>query len=171
LAPPESAIGRDLPPRVQAALSFLGNSNGRFRAVAADILQEVLDGALRTVFRVSEALQQKSIQDVVDDIRRQLLHDGKELVLLIEDLAALSGIQQPLLDIMITESDEHGKRIRAPIRTAVAVTDGFLAGRQTVLTRAREQWVVPSEGLGEEAIIKKLIELTGRYLNAARWGA
>jgi len=107
---------------------------------------------------------------VVEDIRRQLLKDGKELVLLIEDLAALSGIQQPLLDIMIAESDEHGRRVRAPIRTAVAVTDGFLAGRQTVLTRAKEQWVVPSEGLAEDAIVSKLVDLTGRYLNAARWG-
>lgn len=170
LAPPQEAVGQELPQRVQMALAFLGNANGRFRSTAADILQEVLDGALRTVFRVTEALQQKSIQDVVDDIRRQLLKDEKELVLLIEDLAALSGIQQPLLDIMIAESDEHGLRVRAPIRTAVAVTDGFLAGRQTVLTRAKEQWVVPSEGLAEDTIVSKLVDLTGRYLNAARWG-
>lgn len=170
LVPPQQAAGQELPQRVQTALAFLGNANGRFRSTAADILQEVLDGALRTVFRVTEALQQKSIQDVVDDIRRQLLKDGRELVLLIEDLAALSGIQQPLLDIMIAESDEHGRRVRAPIRTAVAVTDGFLAGRQTVLTRAKEQWVVPSEGLAEDTIVSKLVDLTGRYLNAARWG-
>lgn len=170
LEPPQEAVGQDLPLRVHRALAFLGNDNGRNRSIAAEILQEVLDSALRTVFRVTEALQQKSIQDVVDDIRRQLLKDGKELVLLIEDLAALSGIQQPLLDIMIAESDEHGQRVRAPIRTAVAVTDGFLAGRQTVLTRAKEQWVVPSEGLSEDTILSKLVELTGRYLNAARWG-
>lgn len=170
LVPPQHAVGQDLPQRVQMALAFLGNANGRFRSTAADILQEVLDGALRTVFRVTEALQQKSIQDVVDEIRCQLLKDGKELVILIEDLAALSGIQQPLLDIMIAESDEHGRRVRAPIRTAVAVTDGFLAGRQTVLTRAKEQWVVPSEGLAEDTIVSKLVDLTGRYLNAARWG-
>jgi hypothetical protein len=171
LEPPQEAVGQDLPQRVQQALAYLGNANGRYRSTAADVLQEALDGALRTVFRVTEALQQKSIQDVVDDIRRQLLTDGKELVLLIEDLAALSGIQQPLLDIMIAESDEHGRRVRAPIRTAVAVTDGFLAGRQTVLTRAKEQWVIPSEGLSESTIVAKLVELTGCYLNAARWGA
>lgn len=170
LIPPQQGTGKELPQRVQRALAYLGNADGRFRSTAAGILQEVLDGALRTVFRVTEALQQKSVQEVVDDIRRQLLKDGKELVLLIEDLAALSGIQQPLLDIMIAESDEHGRRVRAPIRTAVAVTDGFLAGRQTVLTRAKEQWVVPSEGLAEDIIVRKLVDLTGRYLNAARWG-
>lgn len=169
LAPPTNAVGQDLPLRVQSALAYLGNANGRFRSTAADILQEVLDGALRTVL-FTDSLSQKSIQDVVEDIRRQLLKDGKELVLLIEDLAALSGIQQPLLDIMIAESDEHGIRVRAPIRTAFAVTDGYLAGRQTVLTRAKEQWVVPSEGLAEETIVQRLVDLTGRYLNASRWG-
>ena len=170
LVPPATAVGQELPLRVQSALAFLGNANGRFRSTAADILQEVLDGALRTVL-FTDSLSQKSIQDVVEDIRRRLLKDKKELVLLIEDLAALSGIQQPLLDIMIAESDEHGIRVRAPMRTAFAVTDGYLAGRQTVLTRAKEQWVVPSEGLAEETIVHKLVDLTGRYLNAARWGA
>lgn len=167
---PDSVASTDLRAVVNQALAFLASANGVNRSMAAEVLQEVLDSALRTIFRFTEALQQRTIQEVVDDIRRQLLLDGKELVLLIEDLAALSGIQQPLLDIMIAESDEQGERVRAPIRTAVAVTDGFLAGRQTVLTRAREQWVVPSEGIDEDAIAKLLVELAGRYLNAARWG-
>ncbi|WP_454055667.1 protein DpdH [Cupriavidus sp. Marseille-Q8015] len=167
---PEAVASTDLRGVANQALAFLASSNGVHRPTAAEVLQEVLDPALRTIFRFTEALQQRTIQEVVDDIRRQLLADGKELVLLIEDLAALSGIQQPLLDIMIAESDEKGVRVRAPIRTAVAVTDGFLAGRQTVLTRAREQWVVPSDGIDEAAISRLLVELTGRYLNAARFG-
>ncbi|WP_042883661.1 protein DpdH [Cupriavidus necator] len=169
-AVPDAAAGLELVNETQQALRFLASNNGVNLTLAAEVLQEVLDPALRTIFRFTEALQQRTIQEVVNDIRKQLLADGKELVLLIEDLAALSGIQQPLLDIMIAESDEHGVPVRAPIRTAVAVTDGFLAGRQTVLTRAREQWVVPSEGISEDTIARLLVELTGRYLNAARWG-
>ncbi|WP_124093568.1 protein DpdH [Burkholderia gladioli] len=168
--PPASIGDMELRNVVHQALAFLASSNGSNRTMAAEVLQEVLDAALRTIFRFTEALHQRTIQEVVDDIRRELLADGKELVLLIEDLAALSGIQQPLLDIMIAESDEKGVRVRAPIRTAVAVTDGFLAGRQTVLTRAREQWVVPSEGIDETTVTRLLVELTGRYLNAARYG-
>lgn len=169
-AAPDAAAGLELVNETQQALRFLASNNGVNQSLAAEVLQEVLDPALRTIFRFTEALQQRTIQEVVNDIRKQLLADGKELVLLIEDLAALSGIQQPLLDIMIAESDEQGVRVRAPIRTAVAVTDGFLAGRQTVLTRAREQWVVPSEGISEDTIARLLVELTGRYINAARWG-
>ncbi|AOI96720.1 protein DpdH [Burkholderia sp. LA-2-3-30-S1-D2] len=169
-APETVALGADLRDVVNRALAWLASANGTNRTTAAEVLQAVLDPALRTIFRFTEALHQRTIQEVVNDIRVQLLKDGKELILLIEDLAALSGIQQPLLDIMISESDEKGVRVRAPIRTAVAVTDGFLSRAQTVLTRAKAEWVVPSEGIDEATVMQLLVELTGRYLNAARWG-
>lgn len=170
LEPPAESAATPMKRAVNEALAFLANANGRYRGTAAEILQELLDPALRTIFRFTDALHQRSLDEIVDDIRQALLRDGKELVLLIEDLAALSGIQEPLLKIVIAESDHQGVRVRAPIRTVLAVTDGFLAGRKTVLTRAREQWEVPSEGLAESTIVRRLVSLTGRYLNAARWG-
>ncbi|MGJ7523389.1 protein DpdH [Variovorax sp. LT1P1] len=168
--PPADAPINDFPQETNSALHFMARNDGADRVRAAEVLQEVLDPSLRSVFGFTETLRQKTIQEVVDDIRRQMLADGRELVLLIEDLAALAGIQQPLLDIIIAESDEEGRRVRAPIRTALAVTDGFLPGRQTLLTRAKAEWVIPSEGLSNEVVVSRLVELTGRYLNAARWG-
>ena len=153
-----------------SALQQLANNDGVRRPLAADILQEALDPALRTVFRFSEALGQRTIEEIVDDIRRGLLADGKELVLLIEDFAALAGIQQPLLNLMIAESDHGGQRIRAPLRTALAVTDGFLPSRQTILTRAKCEWIIPNAAQSDEELIGRLTDLAGRYLNAARWG-
>lgn len=158
-------------PAVQLALQQLSKNDGASRPLAAEILQDALDPALRTVFQFSKALGQRTIEEIVDEIRRRLLLEGKELVLLIEDFAALAGIQQPLLSLMIAESDHGGKRIRAPIRTALAVTDGFLPGRQTILTRAKQEWFIPNTAATPEAIIDRLTDLAGRYLNAARWGA
>ncbi|MHB8788117.1 MAG: protein DpdH [Thauera sp.] len=152
------------------ALQQLANNDGARRPLAADILQEALDPALRTVFRFSEALGQRTIEEIVDDIRRRLLGDGKDLVLLIEDFAALAGIQQPLLNLMIAESDHGGQRVRAPLRTALAVTDGFLPSRQTILTRAKREWIIPNAAQSDEELIGRLTDLAGRYLNAARWG-
>ena len=169
----KSPSGWDVTQATQAAQRYLHklqSHEGAARETAAAVLQEVLDPALRVVFRFSEALGQRTIEEIVDDIRRQLLVEGKELVLLIEDFAALVGIQQPLLNLMIAESDHQGKRIRAPIRTALAVTDGFLPSRQTILTRAKQEWVIPSIGLSEDQLIQRLVNLAGRYLNAARWG-
>lgn len=154
----------------QRYLQRLQTNEGAGCIVAADVLQDVLDPALRKVFRFSEALGQRTIEEIVDDIRQQLLEEDKELVLLIEDFAALAGIQQPLLNLMIAESDHQGQRIRAPLRTALAVTDGFLPSRQTILTRAKQEWIIPSAGLSQEVVIERLTDLAGRYLNAARWG-
>ena len=171
LDPPESYTPDGSRRTVQAALQQLTRNDGASRPLAAEILQEALDPALRDVFQFSRALGQRTIEEIVDGIRQQLLKDDKELVLLIEDFAALAGIQQPLLNLMIAESDHGGVRVRAPIRTALAVTDGFLPSRQTILTRAKREWLIPNTAATPQAIIDRMVLLAGRYLNAARWGA
>ena len=171
LSPPASFTPNAARPAIVLALTKLSSADGAQRALAAEILQEALDPALRDVFKISQALGQRTIEDVVNDIRVELLQEGKELVLLIEDFAALAGIQQPLLNLMIAESDYAGVRVRAPIRTALAVTDGFLPSRQTILTRARQEWMIPNSAPSRDAIVDRFVSLAGRYLNAARWGA
>ena len=171
LEPPESYTPDGSRKSVQLALQKLTRNDGASRPLAAEILQEALDPALRDVFQFSRALGQRTIEEIVDGIRKQLLKEGKELVLLIEDFAALAGIQQPLLNLMIAESDHGGVRVRAPIRTALAVTDGFLPSRQTILTRAKQEWLIPSTATSPQSIIDRMVSLAGRYLNAARWGA
>ena len=168
---PESFVPDGSRRTIQVALQHLTRSDGASRPLAAEILQEALDPALRDVFQFSRALGQRTIEEIVDGIRQQLLKDGKELVLLIEDFAALAGIQQPLLNLMIAESDHGGVRVRAPIRTALAVPDGFLPSRQTILTRAKQEWLIPNTAASPQAIIDRMVSLAGRYLNAARWGA
>jgi hypothetical protein len=154
----------------QVYIQQLQGNDGAGASVAARVLQDELDAALRSVFRFSEALGQRTLEEIVNDIRARLLKDGKELVLLIEDFAALAGIQETLLSLMISESDHGGYRVRAPLRTALAVTDGFLPSRQTILTRAKREWVIPNMGASEEDVIQRLTRMAGRYVNAARWG-
>jgi hypothetical protein len=157
-------------PRAQVYIQQLQGNDGAGTRVAARVLQDELDAALRSVFRFSEALGQRTLAEIVNDIRARLRDDGKEMVLLIEDFAALAGIQETLLSLMIAESDHAGQRIRAPLRTALAVTDGFLPSRQTILTRAKREWIIPNMGSSEEEVIQRLTRMAGRYLNAARWG-
>lgn len=154
----------------QIYIQQLQANDGAGASVAARVLQDELDAALRSVFRFSEALGRRTLEEIVNDIRTRLLEDGSELVLLIEDFAALAGIQETLLSLMISESEHGGERVRAPLRTALAVTDGFLPSRQTILTRAKREWVIPNTGASEEEVILRLTRMAGRYLNAARWG-
>jgi hypothetical protein len=148
----------------------LCDHDGAARVLAVDVLGGVIDEALRMVFRFEQALGGHTIEELVGAIRTQLLREGKELVLLIEDFAALSGIQGPLLSLIVAQSDQGGQRVRAPIRTALAVTDGFLPQRDTILTRAKGEWVIASEYGSDQALMDRLISMAGRYLNAARWG-
>lgn len=154
----------------QKYFESLSDHDGQQRATAVAVLNSVIDPAMRVVFRFSQALGGRTIEEIVDAIRVQLLREDKELVLLIEDFAALSGIQEPLLSMVIAESEHGGFRVRAPIRTALAVTDGFMPQRDTILTRARGEWIIASEYGNDESLLERLVEMAGRYLNAARWG-
>lgn len=148
----------------------LSDHDGQQRKIAVEVLNEVIDSAIPMVFQFAQALGGHTIEEIVDAIRVQLLHENKELVLLIEDFAALSGIQEPLLSMIIAESEHGGERVRAPIRTALAVTDGFMPQRDTILTRAKGEWIIADDYGSSEALLERLVEMAGRYLNAARWG-
>src|SRR5208283_4209177 len=122
------------------------------------------------VFRLNQSMAGMTLEEIIQEIRKSLLSDGRELVLLIEDFAALIGIHEVLLRVCIQEAVRDGKRVMAPMRTALAVTEGHLAGRDTILTRARREWLIRSTFDESDDVVQRSIELVGAYLNAARWG-
>ena len=140
------------------------------REVAAEVLNSVVDQAIRSVFHLDQEIGRITLSDIILRIRELLFEDKRELVLLVEDFAALSGIQEVLLNVCIQEAVRDGKQVRAPMRTALAITDGYLASRDTILTRAKYQWVIRSTLDGPDDILKRTVNLVGAYLNAARWG-
>lgn len=137
---------------------------------AIDLLNSAVDAAIAKVFRLEENTGGTTLQDIILGVRENLLRDGKELVLLIEDFAALAGIQEVLLNVCIQEGEYGGRKVRATMRTALAVTDGYLAYRDTILTRAQREWVVGGQSRSEEQLKQGLVDMIGSYLNAARWG-
>ena len=154
----------------QAARSYLVNLNlrdGKARKVAVAILNDVVDAALGEL----RDFGGNSLTELFVQIREQLLLDGKELVLLVEDFAALAGIQGSLLDAMIFHGIDVGRQKLCVMRTALAVTEGYLANRQTVLTRAVYEWRIEERPFAsEDEAITTFTNFVGGYLNAARWG-
>jgi len=115
-----------------------------------------------------------SLSELFYEVRRQLLADGRELVLLVEDFAVLAGVQRALLDAMLREGQAGGKSEACTIRTALAVTDGyfFSANLETVQTRAVHGWWIESgEGESEDSIKNQIGNFVAAYVNAARIGA
>lgn len=146
------------------------NGNAGMR-IAVDLLNDrVVDQAMRQLFQLHEAIGGMTLQDVILEIRRLLLADGRELVILVEDFKALTGIQDTLLHVLIQEGVRDGKQVLATMRSAIAVTDGYLAGQDTIATRAKREWIVESQLGSEEEVLQRTRRLVASYLNAARWG-
>jgi energy-coupling factor transporter ATP-binding protein EcfA2 len=151
--------------------SVLRTGGGARLRSAVDLLNDrVVDQAVGRLFQLHEAIGGMTLQDVIIEIRRLLLRDGRELVILVEDFKALTGIQDTLAHVLIWEGVRDGKRELANMRSAIAVTDGYLDGQDTIATRAKREWIVESH-LGSDAeVLQRTRRLVASYLNAARWG-
>ena len=111
-----------------------------------------------------------TLGEVILEIRKQLLTDNKELIFLVEDFYALVGIQDTLSKVMIQEGFTSTGEKYATIRSAIAVTDGYLAGRDTIATRAGREWVVESRLESDMETLGRIRSLVASYINAARLG-
>lgn len=158
-----SLVDRDQLGRAeQRAISQLDREDRR--EVAARILNGALDGAKQRILRIDP-----TVSDLFNAVREQLLKEGKELVLLVEDFVVLSGIQKQVLQVIIKEAFRDGRQVLCTMRTAIAYTTGYM-NADTVLTRANVEYRLPDEPGTEEEIFLRIEELVGAYLNAARVG-
>lgn len=142
----------------------------RRRQAAADLLNTIVDTAIGNVFQLEQTIGGITLQDIILGIREVLMEEDKDLVLLIEDFKALAGIQDVLLKVCVQEGTYAGKKVRATMRTALALTDGYLSSRDTILTRAQRVWVIGARDQNDEEIKTAVVDMIGAYLNAARWG-
>jgi hypothetical protein len=133
---------------------------------AARIINRVLDPAKQDLLQLGDG----SLTDLFRAVREQLFQDGKELVLLVEDFAVLSGMQGALLQVMITEAYRDGEQVLCTMRSALAYTEGVAHVPETVRTRARSLWTIEDQPGEAEDIHRRVVELVGAYLNAARVG-
>lgn len=148
----------------------IANAGAERLQQVVDLLNEVVDPAISNVFQLEQSTGGITLQDIILAVRQILFEDGQDLVLLVEDFAALAGIQEVLLKVCIHEGEYEGKKVRATMRTAIALTDGYLSFRDTILTRAQREWVIGGRPQSDDEIRAGVVEMVGAYLNAARWG-
>jgi len=149
-------------------LRSLSRSDGRARADAIELINAIVDEAIAPLASPSD----NSLSDIFYEIRRELLKEKRELVLLVEDFAVLAGIQGALLDAMVKEGIRDGEQEICTLRTALAVTEGYLKDFDTVETRAHHAWhILESPNEEETQTIARICSFTGAYLNGARFGA
>lgn len=131
------------------------------RVVVLELLNKYVAIAINNVFWSNGT----SLVDLMNRLRLLLHKEGKELVLLIEDMSVLSGVQMELLEALITtvQDDEPV----APIRSIFAITHGFFNPLRDMV-RQRISKVIEVQSLNGEGTPDSSLEFFARYLNAAR---
>lgn len=146
-------------------LNILSSDNGKKRSVAVGFLNEVVDAALGELLDFHGS----SLTDLFVRVRQQFSRDKRELVLLVEDFATLAGIQGSLLDA-ITRPNRDQEQL-CIMRTALAVTTGYLSQWETVTTRAQFEWKLEDVPFtNDDEALNYFTDFVGSYLNASRWG-
>lgn len=154
------------------------STDAEVRQTVAQLLGEALSDATQKVFGHLFQFEGVGFQDVFRHIRQVLLSQGKTLCILIEDMAAISAIENILIDSLLEESIRDGKQQWCTLRSAIAVTDGYMGytrRQDTLRTRAIYEWRILDRLTDEqtddlELITRRVMNLYGRYVNAARWG-
>ena len=140
-----------------------------------NLLNELLEDALHRT--ATNLYQVEGFTDLFTEIRRYLKQKNQTLVLLIEDLSAISAIKDELLDNLLVNSLYKGQEDLCPIRSVFAVTtdaEGYKAytgRRDTILSRlGNKEWHIDDSLPDEQDTMARIENLCGRYLNAARIG-
>ncbi len=129
-----------------------------------DILDRVLAKTIPTT--------KLSFRDLFRAVRKRLLEEGRELILLVEDFATMAGLQEELLTMFLDDTFRDNRQELCTLRVALAVTEGYLENRETLRTRINKNvWrITQTQQRTQEEIEEQAIRFVAQYLNAARLG-
>ncbi|MDC0189756.1 protein DpdH [Rhodospirillales bacterium] len=138
------------------------------RQRACDILNSVLSDAVGDVFNIQQLADGRTWGELFGEIRRIFKQKEQELVFLVEDFFALTGMQKPLVSVLIGESESEEW---CNIRSAIGVTDGYRAENiNSYISRGGGQFLVSNLYETQEEALTFAVNMVGGYLNAGRWG-
>ena len=133
--------------------------------VAVEIINRSLDRAIGQVMNFTGDHLIRLLQDV----RRHLRARGQEMILLVEDLARLQGLDLSLLEVLIEEGSTNNEL--CTLRWAAAVTTGYYE-RIPDTVKTRMNYVlnmdIPTGGEANSINEDSLLTFSAKYLNAAR---
>lgn len=110
-------------------------------------------------------LEPGDLRDVIEEIRHELYLQKKELTILIEDITAASGVDDSLLDALLTNKSGYTDKNLCRIRSIVGVADGYYRENFRSNTKGRiKQFInVPDDLFYQDS--ESLIEFFAKYLN------
>jgi NTP pyrophosphatase (non-canonical NTP hydrolase) len=110
---------------------------------------------------------QVDLVEVFREVRRSLLAEAKELVLFIEDLTVLHGVEREFLDAIVEPARSDGG-VMCNLRVIFAVTEGHFDDLDTVRTRCEDAYWLDAP-YGDDGVgLEEALSFIGRYFNSSR---
>jgi len=135
-----------------------------------EALNARLNAAIQRVLNISAA----QLKDLFFRVRRELKSEGRRLVLLLEDITSIQGIDNQLVDVLVTKSSTREQQDLCPIISVVGVTPDYFRQYLRANYRDRITHLVQLGGEGrsdEVAFLQSAeaqVDLAARYLRACR---
>ena len=132
-------------------------------SAAINLINEALPAAVKRVFVSSQV----DLIEVFRDVRKALLADNKDLVLFVEDLTVLHGVEREFLDAIVEPATSPDAEL-CKLRVLFAVTEGHFDDLDTVRTRCDDAYWLDTIYGPEGVDLNEAASFLGRYLNACR---
>lgn len=126
---------------------------------------EYMNSKVEPVIKACAGLEPGDFQQIFKEIRQELYSQGKNLILLIEDITSCTGINRDLLDALIVEhtgSNEIDKMCRL-ISVIGTTTEYFREFRSNYLDRITTMITIEDGAIGNTQ--SDLIQFVAKYLN------
>ncbi|MCM1500034.1 MAG: ATP-binding protein, partial [Clostridium sp.] len=130
-----------------------------------DSVKEYMNLFVDKVIQRCAGLEPGDLASVIEEIRRELLKQGKTLTILIEDITAASGVDDSLLDALLTDKIEYPDKNMCRLNAVVGSTGGYYREKFRSNTKGRiHNFVYVPDDLfsGNQS---GLIEFFAKYLN------
>lgn len=130
-----------------------------------DSVKEYMNLFVDKVIQRCAGLEPGDLANVIEEIRQELSRKGKTLTVLIEDITAASGVDNSLLDALLTDKIEYPDKNMCRLNAVVGSTGGYYKEKFRSNTKGRiHNFVYVPEDLfsGNQ---NGLIEFFAKYLN------
>lgn len=130
-----------------------------------DSVKEYINLFVDKVIQRCAGLEPGDLANVIEEIRQELFKQGKTLTILIEDITAASGVDDSLLDALLTDKIEYPDKNMCRLNAVVGTTDGYYREKFRSNTKGRiHNFVYVPDDLfsGNQ---NGLIEFFAKYLN------
>lgn len=128
-------------------------------------IKEYMNFFIEKVIQRCAGLEPGDLARVIEEIRQELYKQGKILTILIEDITAASGVDDSLLDALLTDKIEYPDKKMCRLNAIVGSTDGYYREKFKTNTKGRiHNFIYVPDDLfsGNES---GLIEFFAKYLN------